>query len=150
MLQHLSPKFQQAPAANAREPRAALILNRFTRTLTVMFATNAISEVLGLAPDQLTHKSFYECIQENCLPDAIKCLESAKANDSIAYLRFWYRDPRRPEELEQLEREASHSSDEEDGGVRLDGHMDVDPREFSHEQSSGGEDLLMVRLPGPG
>lgn len=126
MLEHLSSKFTHAPTPHVREPRAALILNRFTRTLTVMFATNAVSGILGVSPEQLTSKSFYECIQENCLPDAIRCLESAKANDSIAYLRFWYRDPRRPAELERIEREASHSSDEDDGGVVLEDHMEID------------------------
>lgn len=75
--------------------------------------------------------SFYECIRENCLPDAIRCLESAKANDSIAYLRFWYRVPRRVEEISDEEvalADASQSSDSEDGGVELHGHdsMDVD------------------------
>lgn len=101
MLEHLSPKFRMPPME--REPRAALILNRFTRTLTVMFATNAVSSILGVRPDQIKNKSFYECIQENCLADALECLESAKANDSIAYLRFWYRDPRRDEDFETSE-----------------------------------------------
>ncbi|PKS08868.1 hypothetical protein jhhlp_003479 [Lomentospora prolificans] len=97
MLEHLSPRFKMPPME--REPRAALILNRFTRTHTIMFATNAVSTILGLRPDQIKDKSFYECIQENCLTDAVRCLESAKANDSIAYLRFWYRDPRREEDF---------------------------------------------------
>lgn len=101
MLEHLSPKFRMLPME--REPRAALILNRFTRTLTIMFATNAVSSILGVRPDQIKNKSFYECIQENCLADALECLESAKANDSITYLRFWYRDPRREEDLEMSE-----------------------------------------------
>lgn len=125
MLEHLSTKFKTAPESSIREPRAALILNRFTRTLTVMYATNAVSNILGVTADQINGKSFYECIQVNCLEDAIRCLESAKANDSIAYLRFWYRDPRRPEELDQLEREASGSSDSEDGGVELGNHVDM-------------------------
>ncbi|KAK6219562.1 hypothetical protein QIS74_05064 [Colletotrichum tabaci] len=131
MLEHLSPKFRM-PAVE-REPRAALILNRFTRTLTVMFATNAVSSILGVRPDQIKDKSFYECIQENCLPDAIRCLESAKANDSIAYLRFWYRDPRRPEDFDEEddgEHNSGNSSDSDGGGVQLDGqldgHMDID------------------------
>ncbi|KAI1100108.1 hypothetical protein F4804DRAFT_56292 [Jackrogersella minutella] len=111
MLEHLSPKFKMQPME--REPRAALILNRFTRTLTVMFATNAVASILGVRPDQVKDKSFYECIAENCLADAIKCLESAKANDSIAYLRFWYRDPRRDEDFEEDE-EAEEEDDEED------------------------------------
>ncbi|CCT73053.1 uncharacterized protein FFB20_10067 [Fusarium fujikuroi] len=99
MLQHLSPKFRLPPVE--REPRAALILNRFTRTLTIMFATDAVASILGVPADQVQHKSFYECIRETCLDDALKCIESAKANDSIAYLRFWSRDPRRPEDFEE-------------------------------------------------
>jgi hypothetical protein len=126
MLEHLSAKFRSPPQASLLEPRAALILNRFTRTLTVMYATNAVSSILGVTPEQFKDKSFYECIQENCLSEAIRCLESAKANDSIAYLRFWYRDPRRQEDFDAELREASPSSDSEVGGVALHDHMDVD------------------------
>lgn len=92
MLEHLSPKFKTSPME--REPRAALILNRFTRTLSVMYATNTVSPILGVEPDELRGKSIYDCIAGNCWSDAIKCLENAKANDSIVYLRFWSRDPR--------------------------------------------------------
>lgn len=122
MLEHLSAKFRSQP--QIREPRAALILNRFSRELPVMFSTNAVSTILGVSSDDLTGKSFYECIQENCLPEAIRCLESAKANDSIAYLRFWYRDPRRPEDLQDRRSDGGqdHSSDSEDGGVELNNH----------------------------
>jgi len=135
MLEHLSSKFRAPPSQ--REPRAALILNRFSRTLTVTYATDAVSSILGVTADQLNGKSFYECMQERCLPDAIRCLESAKANDSIAYLRFWYRDPRRLEDLneDQVMRDASASSDsEEDGGVLLSGHKNAAAR---HSKSSG-------------
>lgn len=58
-----------------------------------MFATNGVTEILGVTPQQLLSKSFYYCIQESCLRDAVCCIESAKTNDSIAYLRFWYRNP---------------------------------------------------------
>jgi len=130
MLEHLSSKFRTPPQASLLEPRAALILNRFTRTLTVMYATNAVSSILGISPEEFKDKSFYECMQENCLPEAIRCLESAKANDSIAYLRFWHRNPRREEgieeEVDEEMREASQSSDSEDGGVELHAHMDID------------------------
>lgn len=93
MLSYLSNKFAQPPTSAAHEPRAALFLNRFTRTLTIMFATDGVEEILGIAPRQLVSKSFYFCIQEQCLHDAVRCLERAKVNNSIAYLRFWYRDP---------------------------------------------------------
>jgi hypothetical protein len=144
MLEHLSPKFRMPPME--REPRAALILNRFTRNLSIMFATNAVTTILGMRPDEIKEKSFYECIQENCLQDAIRCLESAKANESIAYLRFWFRDPRSEEEREEAEDEEDEdddmgdtTSDSESGGVQLNVGMDVDG-EFpfeNHGQGSG-------------
>ncbi|KAG0649165.1 Hypoxia-inducible factor 1-alpha [Hyphodiscus hymeniophilus] len=137
MLEHLSSKFRAEPAQ--REPRAAIILNRFTRTLTVMYATDAIQGILGVTAEQFKEKSFYECIQENCLPDAIRCLESAKANDSIAYLRFWYRDPRRAEDFDEEMREASLSSDSDDGGVELHGHMDIDAARVAETSGSAEE-----------
>ncbi|RYP91732.1 hypothetical protein DL770_002173 [Monosporascus sp. CRB-9-2] len=133
MLEHLSPKFKMPPMM--REPRAALILNRFTRSLTVMFATNAVTSILGVTPDEIQDKSFWECVAENCVRDAINCLESAKANDSIAYLRFWSRDPRREEDFEAEDEEdlqgdenaegRSSNSSGSDGDVQLSNAMDI-------------------------
>jgi hypothetical protein len=122
MLSYISKKFYTEPRAQLHEPRAALFLNRFTRTSTVMFATESISSILGLSAQQLTGKSFYYCIAENCLKDAVQCLESAKANDSIAYLRFWYRDPLQDGPRPSDTSMPDVSSDEEDndeGGVRI-------------------------------
>ncbi|KAI9774608.1 MAG: hypothetical protein M1840_002857 [Geoglossum simile] len=121
MLSHLSAKFRNAPSDGFHEPRAALILNRFTRTLTIMYATTALSSVIGLPSEAVVGKSFYECIQENCLQDAIECLERAKANDSIAYMRFWYRDPQQGNQQDDSisERASSGEDDDDDGGVRL-------------------------------
>ncbi|KAL1874511.1 hypothetical protein Daus18300_003530 [Diaporthe australafricana] len=124
-----------------REPRAALILNRFTRNLSIMFATNAVASVLGLAPDQVKDKSFYRCIQERCLPDAVKCLEGAKANDSIAYLRFWSRDPR-----EAADFEDDHDDDENDGTDGEDHPMADGDRHSSTSDSEGGGAELDSRM----
>ncbi|KAM0714174.1 hypothetical protein Q7P37_010323 [Cladosporium fusiforme] len=92
-----SPKYSRfTPPSNAQfnEPRAALLLNRFTRTLTIMYATSTLEQVIGIPPDVIQGRSFYCCIAQSCLQESIKCLENAKSNDSIAYLRFWFRDPR--------------------------------------------------------
>lgn len=93
MLTFISHKFSRRLIEPLHEPRAALFVNRFTRTATIMYATSGVEEILGLSPRQLVSKSFFYCIQENCLRDAVRCLEGAKANDSIAYLRFWFRNP---------------------------------------------------------
>jgi PAS domain S-box-containing protein len=107
MLQQLSAKFQRDIDDQTHEPRAALFLNRFTRTLTVMYATNGIEEVIGIPGEEMKGRSFYFCIAETCLEDAVKCVESAKGNDSIAYLRFRFRDPRQNDASDQT------TSDEE-------------------------------------
>lgn len=124
MLSYISQKFSQELRPHSHEPRAALFLNRFTRTLTIMYATNGLADVLGISAEELNGKSFYYCIQENCLQEAVRCLESAKANDSIAYLRFWFRDPR-PDD--QANNDQQSSGDEDDGGVHL-GDRVVDGR----------------------
>jgi hypothetical protein len=109
MLSHLSSKFSLGDDDQTHEPRAALFLNRFTRTLTVMYATSGIEQVIGISSENMKGRSFYYCIQENCLQDAVRCLESAKGNDSIAYMRFFFRDPRQADELDGA---TSESEDE--------------------------------------
>lgn len=114
MLTWISNKFSQRLVEPLHEPRAAMFVNRFTRTATIMYATNGVAEILGMHPSQLISQSFYYCIQEECLRDAIQCLEGAKANDSIAYLRFWFRNPLQDAQSErsiELEAVVSCTSD---------------------------------------
>ncbi|KAH0548108.1 hypothetical protein GP486_008162 [Trichoglossum hirsutum] len=145
MLSHLSAKFRNAPNEGFHEPRAALILNRFTRTLTILYATTALESIIGLPPETVVGKSFYECIQEGFLQDAVQCLERAKANDSIAYMRFWYRDPLQDNQQEEnaSEQLSSGDDDDDDGGVHLDARID----ETTQEQSVGGGASLGLGFP---
>jgi hypothetical protein len=127
MLSHLSSKFDLGPEQQTHEPRAALFLNRFTRTLTVMYATSGIEQIIGISGEAMKGRSFYYCIAPNCLDDAVRCLESAKGNDSIAYMRFFFRDPRQDDEPEAMTSESEDdimtdvtgSDDESDGGVGI-------------------------------
>ncbi|KAK4548383.1 hypothetical protein LTR36_010254 [Oleoguttula mirabilis] len=125
MLSHISAKFKQPIKTQTHEPRAALFLNRFTRTLSIMYATSGLEEVIGIPAETMRGRSFYYCIAENCLQDAIKCLENAKGNDSIAYLRFWFRDPRiddhppPPDDDSDEEMTTDMSEDMSEGGVDL-------------------------------
>jgi hypothetical protein len=121
MLTVLSEKFTTENVEDAiHEPRAALFLNRFTRTATIMYATSGIEEIIGISSEDLKGSSFYFCIAENCLEDAVKCLETAKGNDSIAYLRFWFQDPRPNEPLATSDEDmtdVSISGDEGRDGI---------------------------------
>lgn len=131
MLSYISHKFSKETRTLTHEPRAALFLNRFSRTLTIMYATNGLADIVGISAQELNGRSFYYCIQANCLREAVKCLESAKANDSIAYLRFWFRDPRQDDQVDHDEHMSDgHSSgDDDDGGVHLSELMDHDGSE---------------------
>jgi hypothetical protein len=128
MLTHISAKFTQPTKLQQHEPRAALFLNRFTRTLTIMYATSALEEVIGIPADAMRGRSFYYCIAQNCLQDSINCLENAKGNDSIAYLRFWFRDPRADDPAPALDDDSDEemttemSEDTSEGGVQLRSH----------------------------
>lgn len=133
MLSHLSSKFTLAPEDQDHEPRAAIFLNRFTRTLTIMHATSGVEQIMGVSSDRLLGKSFYMCIAENCLHDAVKCLEAAKGNDSIAYLRFMLRDPRQDDPPEQF---SSESEDESMTDVSV-----------SEDESQSSEDIHGRSLP---
>jgi len=144
MLVDMSSKFRTSPQAPFLEPRAALILNRFTRTLTVMYATNAVTSILGVTPEQLKDKSLYECMQGNCLPEAIRCLESAKTNDSIAYLRFWRRDPRRDEDFDEELRNGSQRIDSEDVVTGIHGYVHI-KSDFNVEGRGSGH--LALKTP---
>lgn len=95
MIHHLSEKFLPSPPPQKiHEPRAAMILNRFTKTLPVMYATHSIEDVLGVSAEEILKRSFYEGISEDCLVEAIDAIDRAKENDSIAFLRFRW-DPSR-------------------------------------------------------
>lgn len=120
MLQHLSSRFREPVTEQSREPRAALFLNRFTRTLTVMYATSAIEEIIGISAEDLKGVSFYYCIAEQSLEEAVRVLESAKGNESIAYLRFTFRDPRQNDEPDQ---ETSESDETRGSEVTTDAEM---------------------------
>lgn len=138
MLEHLSPKFKMPPME--REPRAALILNRFTRNLNIMYATDAVAQILGLVPNELLDRPFYECIQPNCIEEAEKCLESAKANESIAYLRFWYKDPRADHNgaVQEEEEEVEDMDDEDDERSSV-SPSEPDVKEMQEEDNGGME-----------
>lgn len=141
MLMHLSAKFNRPAKVEKHEKRAALFLNRYTRSLTIMYATNGLADVLGISGEELRGQSFYYCIQENCLQDAIRCLENAKANDSIAYLRFWFRDPREDEQNEQWPAERQTDSDEMDDVRSSDGDVSMGGLRRVKEEALDGPSL---------
>ena len=98
-----------------------------------MYATTGIQDIIGISANEMQGRSFYYCIAENCLRDATKCLENAKGNDSIAYLRFWFRDPRQddavapPDDDSDEEMTTDASLDNSEGGIGLASGSETSP-----------------------
>jgi hypothetical protein len=142
MLTHLSARFRQDVIDQGREPRAALFLNRFTRTLTIMYATSGIEKIIGIPSEDMKGRSFYFCIAEASLEEAVRVLESAKGNDSIAYLRFQFRDPRQDDEPTENDTESdlitdTEMTDVEEGATDAEDDRQNDPPPASRSESTG-------------
>lgn len=149
MLSYISNKFTQPAMPHMREPRAALILNRFTRSSTIMYATKGVEQILGFSPSDLVKKSFYYCVSENCLSDAVRTVESAKHNDSIAYLRFVFRDPTLPDPA-PVGHGDSDSEESEDGGVPLSRASSVSmPSDFEKHDRVNGHSVPQIAVTSP-
>ena len=145
MLSHLSSKFDLGPELQTHEPRAALFLNRFTRTLTVMYATSGIEQIIGISGEAMKGQSFYYCIAENCLNDAVRCLESAKGNDSIAYMRFFFCDPRRRDGTPE-----AMTSESEDDQMTDVASLDDESENRNDPSDSRGTDSRSLSRPSQG
>src|SRR6201995_5317156 len=154
MLQHLSARFRQNASDQGPEPRAALFLNRFTRTLTIMYATSGIEKIVGISSEDMKGRSFYYCIAEASLEEAVRVLESAKGNDSIAYIRFMFRDPRQSDEpIEDEMTEESDLTDAEmtDAGVseteEATPNVDLSPSNGTTDAPTSGSASMSISSP---
>lgn len=141
MIDHLAPKFRSTSIARAaaHEPRAAFLLNRFSDTLPVLYATHAAQFVLSCDPEAAVGRSFYEYIDEGYLLGAVNAIERAKENDSIAYLRLLWKTALddggeiEDEDIEEEEEEDYDDDEDEDDGQQQHRISNLPP---SHEQNA--------------
>jgi hypothetical protein len=115
------------------EPRAVVLLNRFTYDLDMMNCTYPIVQVTGTPAYEMQCRSFYDMIAEGSRDHAFSVIDEAKANDGIAYLRFQYRDPRQDD---------GHRSDfdmESDSDADMESDSDADMADLGAESVSNSE-----------
>ena len=149
MIEHLEPKFSSISLAHSavHEPRAAFLLNRFSETLPILYATHAAQFVLACDPEEAVGRSFYEFIDEGYLLGAINAIERAKENDSIAYLRLlWKRHNPWMSEEESYE-DMEEAVDDEDGDTEFedeDEDEQMQPRQQHRNQYQQLNDQLEV------
>ncbi|KAK3825183.1 MAG: hypothetical protein J3Q66DRAFT_327170 [Benniella sp.] len=81
------------------EARVCLILNRFTRNLTVMYASSASEKVFHVDPDQLIGKPILLYIRADDLASFVEHVDHIKATTVITQMRFWFQSPNWPQEI---------------------------------------------------
>ena len=75
------------------EARVCLIMNRFTRSLTVMYASSACEKVFHLDPDDLTGKPILLYIRADDLAPFVEQVNFIKSSSAISQMRFWFQSP---------------------------------------------------------
>ncbi|KAK3825184.1 MAG: hypothetical protein J3Q66DRAFT_327174 [Benniella sp.] len=81
------------------EARVCLIINRFTRSLTVMYASSACEKVFRLDPDDLTGKPILLYIRADDLAPFVEQVNLIKSSSAISQMRFWFQSPNWPREI---------------------------------------------------
>ncbi|KAK3825181.1 MAG: hypothetical protein J3Q66DRAFT_327161 [Benniella sp.] len=81
------------------EPRVCLIINRYTRDLTVMYASSACEKVLCVDPDDLTGKPILIYIRADELAPFVEQVDLIKTTTAISQMRFWFQSPNCQQEI---------------------------------------------------
>ncbi|KAI8358115.1 hypothetical protein B0O80DRAFT_274461 [Mortierella sp. GBAus27b] len=75
------------------EARVCLIINRYTRGLTVMYASSACEKVLHVDPDDITGKPILLYVRSDDLAPFVEQVDLAKTTTTISQMRFWFQSP---------------------------------------------------------
>ncbi|KAG0237539.1 hypothetical protein B0O80DRAFT_289164 [Mortierella sp. GBAus27b] len=81
------------------EPRVCLILNRFARGFTIMYASSACDKVLNVDPDEITGKPVLLYIRSDDLALFVEQMDLVKTMVTVSHMRFWFQSPNCRQEI---------------------------------------------------
>lgn len=81
-------RFNWDTSTRSLEPRFAVILNRFTRALSILFVSRAASEMVGIQSDDALGESFFTFVDPQDRPRLRDDLEAAKSTDELVHVSF--------------------------------------------------------------
>ncbi|KAG0224075.1 hypothetical protein BGX31_008217 [Mortierella sp. GBA43] len=81
------------------EQRVCLIINRFERSLTIIYASSPCEKVLHVDPDDITGKPILLYIRSDDLAPFVEQVNLIKATTTISQMRFWFQSPNWPHEI---------------------------------------------------
>lgn len=81
------------------EPRACMILNRFSRNLGIMYASPSCQMIFKIDPDKATGKPLLVFLRADDLAGFVEQAELAKSSNVVTHMRFWFQSPNCREEI---------------------------------------------------
>ncbi|KAG0022598.1 hypothetical protein BGZ80_011674 [Entomortierella chlamydospora] len=75
------------------EPRVVMILNRFTRNLIVMYASQACGTIFNIEPEQIEGKPILLFVRSDELGIFVENVGATRSSGSIMNIRFWFQSP---------------------------------------------------------
>ncbi|KAI8358108.1 hypothetical protein B0O80DRAFT_382977, partial [Mortierella sp. GBAus27b] len=92
MLRHHRAFAENSWNLQAMEPeqRVCLIINRFERSLTIIYASSPCEKVLHVDPDDITGKPILLYIRSDDLAPFVEQVNLIKATTTISQMRFWF------------------------------------------------------------
>lgn len=87
-LQLRKERFNWDDQYQSHEPRFAVILNRFTRALTVLFVSRTAEDMVGVKLDDAEGRSFFDYVDPRDHTHVMEELEEAKTTDKFVHITF--------------------------------------------------------------
>ncbi|KAI8348988.1 hypothetical protein B0O80DRAFT_501693 [Mortierella sp. GBAus27b] len=81
------------------EARVCFIINRYTRNLTIMYASSACEKVFHVDPDDITGKPVLLYIRSDDMGPFVEQVDLVKGSTAVSLIRFWFQSPNWPQEI---------------------------------------------------
>ncbi|CAO3573027.1 unnamed protein product [Mortierella alpina] len=81
------------------EPRVCMVLNRFSRSLEVLYASPSCEFLLHINAQVIEGKPFLLFIRADDLASFVESMDIAKSSGLISHIRFWFQSPHWPQEI---------------------------------------------------
>ncbi|KAF9100885.1 hypothetical protein BGX29_006164 [Mortierella sp. GBA35] len=81
------------------EPRACMILNRFSRNLGIMYASPSCQMIFKIDPDKAIGKPLLVFLRADDLAGFVEQAELAKSSNVVTHMRFWFQSPNCRQEI---------------------------------------------------
>ncbi|KAI8349005.1 hypothetical protein B0O80DRAFT_173771 [Mortierella sp. GBAus27b] len=81
------------------EVRVCLIINRYTRNLTITYVSSACEKVFHVDPDEITGKPVLLYIRSDDLGPFVEQVNVVKGSTTVSLIRFWFQSPNWSQEI---------------------------------------------------